>query len=280
MCYWITRSGGSSGLGTHECSLSFLVGTAMEFSHITPAPFLLSRGTLSLLPSEKAILYIKGQGIILSCQRLWFLISEYSIITSSVAKRWLAARLDYSNLKCLSGKCRPWVFKSTHNQIVSLTITACLRHQEYKYRLDKFWEGRSIKVLLHNYLLKVRDQVQFLLLFKSPNWQFLKTGLRGRLILYAPVLYPPTTRSMLENVSMVLRLNPVFSLHAWFLCICWRVCWCSVFTGVLSQAHPYHSQPRDNYLPKWESQTVPLLSHPLACRYLLQSQEKFPLTSY
>lgn len=42
MWCWNTRSGGDSSLGTHECSLSSLVGTAMEFSHIIPASELLS----------------------------------------------------------------------------------------------------------------------------------------------------------------------------------------------------------------------------------------------
>lgn len=98
MWYWNIRSGGASGLGT----LSSLVGIDMEFSHNTAASFCLSIGTRSLLPAERAIPYIKGQQIILLCQRLRFLISEGSIITSSVAKRWLAARLDYRDLKCLS----------------------------------------------------------------------------------------------------------------------------------------------------------------------------------
>lgn len=53
-----------------------------------------------------------------------------------------------------SDKHRPGVFKSTHNQVVNLTITARLRHQEYKYRLDKFWEDRSITISTALLLIK------------------------------------------------------------------------------------------------------------------------------
>lgn len=144
--YWNVRSGGASGQDTHECSLSSLMGTAVRVqSHHTR--FFLAMYT-NIVPATNW-----------ECYPLHQRIGDYSFMPKTPAsyllwlnhhiicgKKVAGSKIRLQRFKMsLSDKCRPWVFKSTHNQILNLTITACLRHQEYKYRLDKFCKNRSIK---------------------------------------------------------------------------------------------------------------------------------------